>query len=113
MKKTAVEFLREQYDNCPPYEANLLDSDFTKALEMEKEQMLKGNNMEKETLEEVARVSFNLGYDKGYDKGAECKAERMYSEEEVLELLKTYQSSYSYANNEIGLKKWFEDLKKK
>jgi hypothetical protein len=62
-----------------------------------------------ETLEEVARVSFNLGY----DKGANWQAERMYSEEEVYELLKTYQSSYSYANNEIGLKKWFEDLKKK
>jgi hypothetical protein len=43
----------------------------------------------------------------------EPQAERMYSEEEVYELLKTYQSNYSYANNEIGLKKWFEDLKKK
>jgi hypothetical protein len=44
---------------------------------------------------------------------AGAKWQRMYSEEEVYELLKTYQSSYSYANNEIGLKKWFEDLKKK
>jgi len=45
--------------------------------------------------------------------GAKWQAERSYSEEEVYKLLKTYQSSYSYANNEIGLKKWFEDLKKK
>jgi hypothetical protein len=38
---------------------------------------------------------------------------KMYSEEEVYELLKTYQSNYSYASNEIGLKKWFEQFKKK
>jgi hypothetical protein len=38
MKQTAVEWLREQYDNCPRYEENLTDGDFSKALEMEKEQ---------------------------------------------------------------------------
>jgi hypothetical protein len=45
--------------------------------------------------------------------GGNHMVERMYSEKEVLELLKTYQSNYSYANNEIGLKKWFEEFKKK
>jgi hypothetical protein len=59
-----------------------------------------------ETLEELA-------YRIAYIAGANEKAEKMYSEEEVYGLLKTYQSNYSYANNEIGLKKWFEDLKKK
>jgi hypothetical protein len=44
--------------------------------------------------------------------GAKWQEKIMYSEEEVYELLKNYQSNYSYANNEIGLKKWFEEFKK-
>ena len=66
--------------------------------------------MKQETLEEAAERYADRD---SFIAGAKHASERMYSEEEVYELLKTYQSSYSYANNEIGLKKWFEDLKKK
>jgi len=78
--------------------------------------------MKQETLEEAAKEYVNGRCTGGVmekallsaiEFGANYQAERMYSEEEVIGLLKTYQSSYSYANNEIGLKKWFEDLKKK
>ena len=41
------------------------------------------------------------------------QAEKMYNEEEVYNILLNYQSNYPYANNEIGLKKWFEKFKKK
>lgn len=37
----AVEWLREQYDNCPRYEENLTDVDFSKAKEMEKKEKAK------------------------------------------------------------------------
>ena len=38
---------------------------------------------------------------------------KSYSEEEVYKILLNYQSNYPYASNEIGLKKWFEEIKKK
>ena len=38
---------------------------------------------------------------------------KSYSEEEVYKILLNYQSNYPYANNAIGLKKWFEQFKKK
>lgn len=39
MKQTAVEWLQEQYNNCPKYEAVLTESDFKQAKELEKQQM--------------------------------------------------------------------------
>lgn len=42
-----------------------------------------------------------------------AKQERSYSEEEVYKIILNYQSNYPYASNEIGLKKWFEQFKKK
>ena len=33
MKQTAVEWLQEQYNNCPKYEAVLTESDFEQAKE--------------------------------------------------------------------------------
>jgi hypothetical protein len=77
-----------------------------------------------ETLEEAAERIYpkNIVSD-GYDTnflgrvglylGAKWQQERSYSEEEVLKMLFDYQQSYSYASNEIGLKKWFEQFKKK
>ncbi len=59
----------------------------------------------KETLEETVKRDFEAGY--------KLAQERSYSEEEVLKMLFDYQQSYSYASNEIGLKKWFEKFKKK
>ena len=37
--KTAVEWLKEQYDSCPPYEPFLGESEWEQAKEMEKEQI--------------------------------------------------------------------------
>ena len=39
MKQTAVEWLKEQYDSCPPYEPFLGESEWEKAKAMEKEQI--------------------------------------------------------------------------
>ena len=41
MKKTAVEWLRDLYENQPPYDESILDEQWEKALEMEKEQIVK------------------------------------------------------------------------
>jgi len=40
MKQTAVEWLRDLYENQPAYEEYILDEQWEKALEMEKEQMI-------------------------------------------------------------------------
>jgi hypothetical protein len=40
MKQTAVEWLRDLYENQPPYDEFILDEQWEKALEMEKEQMI-------------------------------------------------------------------------
>ncbi len=40
MKKTAVEWLRDLYENQPAYDESILDEQWEKALEMEKEQMI-------------------------------------------------------------------------
>lgn len=44
--------------------------------------------------------------------GAHWQKKIMYSEEEVFNLLLKYQTSYPYADNETGLKKWFNQFKK-
>ena len=40
MKQTAVEWLRDLYENQPAYDEFILDEQWEKALEMEKEQMV-------------------------------------------------------------------------
>ena len=40
MKQTAVEWLRDLYENQPTYDEFILDEQWEKALEMEKEQMI-------------------------------------------------------------------------
>jgi hypothetical protein len=40
MKQTAVEWLRDLYENQPAYDESILDEQWQKALEMEKEQMI-------------------------------------------------------------------------
>jgi hypothetical protein len=40
MKHTAVEWLRDLYENQPTYDEFILDEQWEKALEMEKEQMI-------------------------------------------------------------------------
>jgi hypothetical protein len=65
-----------------------------------------------ETLEEVARVAFNLGF----DNGAKWQQERSYSEEEVRKI--SLEFFYHWwntkgSNTEQGFDKWFEQFKKK
>jgi len=40
MKQTAVEWLRDLYENQPAYEEYILDEQWQKAIEMEKEQII-------------------------------------------------------------------------
>ena len=70
------------------------------------------------TLEEAAESKYGIGYGavdsiNAFIEGAKWQAGKMYSEKEVYKILLDYQSNYPYANNEIGLKKWFEQFKKK
>ena len=62
--------------------------------------------MEKKTIEEVS------AFNRGYIAGAKNQSEQMYSEKEVLELLIQFQENYQYANNQTGLKYWFNQFKK-
>lgn len=82
-------------------------------------------SMEKETLEEAAeRLCPNSSWKLGFIKGAEWQAERMYSEEEVQELL--IKALTHKDNGEVGnlitvqseirtanFYTWFEQFKKK
>jgi hypothetical protein len=52
--KTAVEWLQEQYNYCPKYEEQIHDEDWDKALEMEKEQNEKYNEL-KEVIEDMIK----------------------------------------------------------
>ncbi len=76
--------------------------------------------MEKETLEEILSQKiqeldncnlpgpFQGGYVNGFVNGAKWQQEKMYSEEEVLQLLLRLQQTESYDN----LYDWFEQFKK-
>lgn len=59
---------------------------------------------ENENLNEPQNSALNI---------ADVSDSKSYSEEEVYKILLNYQSNYPYASNEIGLKKWFEEIKKK
>jgi hypothetical protein len=69
--------------------------------------------MKKETLEEAAERYFkelspDISFKKAVEFGAKWQQERMYSEEEVLELLIKCPHGYSDVRVE-----WFEKFKKK
>lgn len=78
-----------------------------------------------ETLEEAAKKIYGPDESKDVEyyafiNGAEWQQERMYSEEEVLEILLKHQSDYrstvrntSPLNWSFDIKKWFEQFKKK
>ena len=74
--------------------------------------------MEKETLEEAAyRLSAekfepkHIGFMLGVIEGAKWQSEKMYSEEEVLEIL--FELSCNNNNDKEEMKEWFEQFKKK
>ena len=52
-----------------------------------------------------------LGHRKSFIKGAKWQAERMYSEEEVFELLENLVETFNPPTDH--LKEWFEQFKKK
>jgi hypothetical protein len=90
------------------------------------------NQLKQETLEEAAEKLYlshennellyghsedlQLAYKAGILDGAKWQAERMYSEEEVLELLKErewyFQNPENIGSFFISVKKWFEQFKK-
>ena len=89
------------------------------------------NNMKQETLEEAAK-EFVLSHDfskltnpnhlanRCFQFGAKWQQERMYSEEEVFELLLKHQSDYRSAVRNTSpldwsfdIKEWFNQFKKK
>jgi hypothetical protein len=80
----------------------------------------------KETLEEAANkiypnngfedeLYWDLGeiYRDKFIEGAKWQAERMYSEEEVLELLNKFSNRDGNHEDEQRTKNWFEQFKKK
>ena len=75
----------------------------------------------KETLEEAAKRTYQKGlqddidlsfYD-GVRLGAKWQAERMYSEEEVLDLLHRRSFHLTHKKDTKTTKEWFEQFKKK
>jgi hypothetical protein len=54
-----------------------------------------------------------LGHRKSFIKGAKWQAERMYSEEEVLDILFKHTEYFAGFGERISLTDWFEQFKKK
>ena len=78
--------------------------------------------MEKETLEEAAEKYaenkssakvFQEAHIIDFKAGAEYQAEKMYSEEEIYELLLKREWTVEHDENYISLDEWFEQFKKK
>jgi hypothetical protein len=78
-----------------------------------------GKRMVKETLEEAVKRIYpedEQWTDKHiFNLGAKWQAERSYSEEEVIELLKTFDIKFNsgIVERNKGIKEWFEQFKKK
>jgi choline kinase len=115
MKQTAVEWLREQYDNCPRYEENLTDGDFSKALEMEKDQA-------EWQAEKIGLMEIELNNTKTLLESCEKaledrdkKAERMYSEEDMAEaFIACWKVNVPNGIEcKVSFNEWFEQFKKK
>jgi hypothetical protein len=68
--------------------------------------------MNKETLEEANWKVLGTKTDTFYN-GAKWQADRMYSEEEVLELIWKYETRQTSMVGYGNVKKWFEQFKKK
>jgi hypothetical protein len=59
--KTAVEWLQEQYNQCPKYEEQIYEQDWEQAKAMEKEQMIA-----------FGKKCFYKGFDKAENDDANC-----------------------------------------
>ena len=80
--------------------------------------------MEKETLEEAAVINYKKLYEgepltqdapiDAFKDGAKWQAERMYSEEEVMDIIYSYSKwKYHEKEDEFYIDVWFEQFKKK
>ena len=70
--------------------------------------------MKQETLEEVAERKFeNIGDRLIFEDGAKWQKERSYSEEEVMDILKTFRHHSEIGNDIENIELWFEQFKKK
>ncbi len=86
--------------------------------------------MVQETLEEVAKShaiyelennykptkeSFKLACKRNFIRGAKWQQERSYSEEELIEFLKTFDKEFNsgIVERNKGINEWFEQFKKK
>jgi hypothetical protein len=94
MKKTAVEWL----------EAHLIEYGFD--LSLHKFELKQAKEMEKQ---QIAELLAKLDSDIAKELTFKPKQERMYSEQEVLQLLLRLKQTESYDN----LYEWFEQFKKK
>jgi hypothetical protein len=76
--------------------------------------------MEKETLEEAA-IEYSIdtqGYEResyveAFIEGAKWQSERMYSEEEVIDLLQKMNDWPTICEGRSDIEEWFEQFKKK
>ncbi len=73
--------------------------------------------MKKETIEEAANnwiknTSEFVSVKNGFIEGAKWQAERMYSEEEVLDILYKHTEDM-FKGTRLTLTEWFEEVKKK
>jgi hypothetical protein len=67
MKHTAVEWLRELYENQPAYDDFILDQQWEQAKEMEKEQIKDAYNSDRDLLSRIEDGSaFNEYYNETY-----------------------------------------------
>jgi hypothetical protein len=71
--------------------------------------------MKKETLEEVAAnlADPNLCKTDNWIAGAKWQSERMYSEEEVIDLLQKMNDWPTICEGRSDIEEWFEQFKKK
>jgi hypothetical protein len=78
-------------------------------------------NQKQETIEEAAKNYVKTIFDNGiplamqnvFKEGAKWQAERMYSEEEVLDILRKSHSIEQTSKMDSWITKWFEQFKKK
>jgi len=69
--------------------------------------------MKKETLEESIERLVKLNRQDAFVEGAKWQSERMYSEEEVIDLLQEMNDWPTIFDGRIDIKEWFEQFKKK
>ena len=81
---------------------------------------LKRSNMEQETLEEAAENyekihggSYSIGVGKAFKCGAKWQAERMYSEEEVIQIVLDLRFKVELYSTREEINEWFEQFFKK